>query len=111
LEISLQIQQRLVLGTLESFIQAHLGAFFEGLRLKDASANESAEVNSASPQNEKPEGDAGQSMSLGMAAGPHMFGYVMSGVLNPMLRSLENEWAISGIERFDPFALSRLDKF
>jgi hypothetical protein len=45
-------------------------------------------------------------MLLGMAAGLHMLGYVISGVLNPMLRSLENEWATSRIERFDPFALS-----
>jgi hypothetical protein len=106
LEISLQIQQRLVLDTLESSIQAHLDALFEGLQLKDASANVSAEVGGASPQNEKAEGDTGQGMLLGMAAGLHMLGYVMSGVLNPMLISLENEWATSGIERFDPFALT-----
>ena len=106
MEISLQIQQRLVLDTLESSIQAHLDALFEGLQLKDASANVSTEVDGASPQNEKAEGDTGQGMLLGMAAGLRLLGYVMSGVLNPMLISLENEWATSGIERFDPFALT-----
>lgn len=127
LEVSLQVQQRLVLDTLESCIQAHLDALFEALRLNDASANEPAEVDSTSPRNDEentdtntladdyaevegasPQADAAElhpdmSMFVGMAAGLHMLGYLMSGMMAPMLRAPVNGWATSGNERFNPF--------
>jgi hypothetical protein len=129
LEISLRIQQRMVLDTLESCIQAHLESLFEGLRLKDASVNEfvdvggasqqndegtqdndastkeSAEVEDPGPQHSEAEPNTNMGLFIGIAAGLHMLGCLMSGVMISVVRPPSTRWATSGSERFDPIIL------
>lgn len=86
LESSLKVHQQLVLDTLESCVQARLDALFEASPWNDVSPSESVDTEIASPENESGNTDSDANLFVGMAAGLHMLGFLMSGLLGPVLQ-------------------------
>ncbi|PMD33819.1 hypothetical protein L207DRAFT_146641 [Hyaloscypha variabilis F] len=100
LETSLKIQQQLVLDTLESCVQARLDDLFEGLHFNDTSANEPVDAGGAKSEEGFQNSDNDANLFVGMAAGLHMLGYLMSGLLGPVFRTPSSSWPGSDNDRF-----------
>ncbi|KAE9366879.1 hypothetical protein N431DRAFT_350578 [Stipitochalara longipes BDJ] len=87
LDLSVETQQRLILDAVESCTQAHLESLVEAMSLDELSEQRSdikSEEGKAVAQTLV--SAEGLSSFFGMAAGLHMLGFLISGVLGPMLR-------------------------
>jgi hypothetical protein len=109
LEASLKIQQQLVLDTLESCVQARLDDLFEGLHFNDTLVNEPVDAGGARSEEGFQNSENDANLFVGIAAGLHMLGYLMSGLLGPVFRTPSSSWPGSDNDRFVSWPGTRND--